>query len=110
MTLDRLDWHLSNWSQWMQSSDTNRLGYPKKSLMIASGGGSSDDEFEAMCEAADVTCAIALDSIIDSITKPQRTAINHVWLKVAHHYPTQELDYEEAIFHILKIAIKRGVM
>jgi hypothetical protein len=109
MTLDRLDWHLSNWSQWMKSSDTNRLGYPKKSLMIASGGGSSDDEFEAMCDEVDIQCAMAIDSIIDSITLPQRTAINHHWLQVSHHYPTQELDYDEALENIIRLTNKRGL-
>ncbi len=108
MDIARLEWHLSNWSDYMKQP-RSKLGYPSKSLCIASGGGSSDDEFENMCDEVDTQCAQAMDSIIDSISKPQRTAINHIWLKVAHHYPTQSLDYEEAIESILKLVSKRGL-
>jgi len=109
MTEQRLSWHLANWADYMKQ-DTHKLGYPSKSLMIASGGGSSDDEFEIMCDEVDTKCAQALDSIIDSITKPQRTAINHVWLKVEHHYPTQEMDIAEAYENITRLCAKRGVV
>lgn len=109
MTLDRLFWLLENWSEWM-ARDTHRLGYPAKSMMIASGGGSSIEEFEIMCDDADSNAATQIDSIIDSISMPQRTAINHQWLKVAHHYPTQELDIDEAYTAIIKIADRRGLI
>lgn len=109
MTLDRLEWHLSNWCDWMRR-DTHKLGYPAKSLMIASGGASGIDEFECMCDDADTNAASLLDAIIDSISMPQRTAINHQWLKVAHHYPTHALDIDEAYTAIIKIADKRGLI
>lgn len=109
MTNDRLMWLLGNWADWMKIPSSN-LGYPSRSLMIASGGGSGDCEFEIMCESADTACALAIDSIIDSLTMPQRTAINHQWLKVAHHYPTQILDYDEALDHIMRLCDKRGVV
>lgn len=108
MTEERLAWHLANWADYMRQP-SSKLGYPSKSLMIASGGGSSDEEFDIMCEEVDTKCAQAMDGIIDSITQPQRTAINHVWLKVSHHYPTQDLDYLEALEHINKLADKRGL-
>lgn len=108
ITLERLDWLLGNWADYMKQP-SHKLGYPSKSLFLATGGGSSDDEFDAMCDEVDANCAQSLDSIIDSISQPQRTAINHVWLKVAHHYPTQDLDYEEAIVSILKLTVKRGL-
>ena len=106
MTLERLDWHLHNWTVFMRSTE-HKLGYPAKSLCLMGGGGSSEDEFESMCEAMDMVCAHSMNGVIDSISKPQQTAINHVWLKVPHHYPTQALDYEEAIDSLIKIAIKR---
>ena len=109
MTLDRLEWLLENWVDWMRR-DTHKLGYPAKSLMIASGGASGIDEFECMCDEADSKAASMLDAIIDSISMPQRTAINHQWLKVSHHYPTQELDLEYAYTAIIKIADKRGLI
>ena len=109
MEQNRLEWHLENWSDWMRR-DTNKLGYPSKSLMIASGGSSGADEFEIMCDDADTNAATTIDSIIDSISAPQRTAINHQWLKVVHHYPTHELDILEAYNAIIVIANKRGLM
>ena len=109
MTNDRLDWHLDNWSIWMKR-DTHKLGYPSKSLCMSSGGSSGDDEFDIMCDEADINCAQKMDGLVDSITLPQRTAINHVWLQVKHHYPTQDLDYEEAIDHLIKLSVKRGLI
>lgn len=109
MTEQRLAWLLGNWADYMKQ-DTHRLGYPSKSVMLASGGGSCDDEFEIMCEEVDIKCAQSLDSIIDSITKPQRTAVNHIWLKVEYHYPTQDLDLAEAYDNITRLCIKRGVI
>lgn len=108
MTLERLDWLLGNWADFMRQP-SSKLGYPSKSLCIATGGASGDDEFDIMCDEVDTQCAQAMDSIIDSISQPQRVAINHVWLKTFHHYPTQDLDYEEAIESILKLVNKRGL-
>lgn len=104
----RLEWHLQNWSYYMQK-DTHRLGYPSKSLCISSGGASGEDEFDIMCEEVDIRCAQIMDGIIDSISMPQRVAVNHVWLHVKHCYPTHALDYEEALEHIGKLADKRGL-
>ena len=108
MTNDRLEWQLFNWSEYMKR-DTHRLGYPSKSMCLSTGGASGEDEFEIMCNTADTSCAQKMDSIIDSISLPQRTAVNHVWLKVSHHYATQELDLIEAYENIIKLAAKRGL-
>jgi len=107
MTRDRLEWYLENWSLMSKSTSGLKLGYPSKSLMLSSGGASCDEEFEIMCEEVDMQCAEKMDGMIDSISMPQRTAINHVWLQVPHCYPTQDLDYEEAIGSLLILAIKR---
>jgi hypothetical protein len=109
MTNERLMWLLGNWADWMQYP-SHRLGYPSQSMCMSSGGASGEDEFEIMCEGADVACAISMDSVIDSLSMPQRTAINHKWLRVAHHYPTQILDYDEALDSIIRLCLKRGVM
>lgn len=109
MTNDRLMWLLANWADWMRVP-SHKLGYPSQSMCMSSGGASGADEFDNMCDDADVACAISLDGIIDSISHPQRTAVNHVWLKVAHHYPTQILDYDEALSSIIKLCDKRGVL
>lgn len=109
MNLDRLEWHLGNWADWMRQ-DSSHLGYPKRSLMIASGGGTSVDAFEIMCDEVDAKCAEQIDALIDSLRPPQRTAINHQWLKVKHHYPTQEYDLEMAYLSLSEMADKRGII
>lgn len=108
MTDERLAWHMANWADYMKQP-SSKLGYPSKSLCMSSGGSSGEDEFDIMCEEVDTKCAQAIDSIIDSISLPQRTAINHTWLGVKHCYPTQELDLDEAYQSIKRIADKRGL-
>lgn len=109
MTNEDLMRHMANWADYMKVP-THKLGYPSKSLCMATGGGSSDDEFDHMCSEVDIRCAQIMDGIIDSISQPQRVAVNHVWLHVKHCYPTQILDLEEAYEHIGKLADKRGLV
>ena len=109
MTVDRLEWLLGNWADYMKQP-SHKLGYPSKSLCMSSGGASGEDEFDIMCDEVDTKCAQAIDSIIDSLSMPQRTAINHVWLNVTHHYPSQELDLVEAQESMIRLCVKRGVI
>ncbi len=109
MTNEDLMRHMANWADYMKVP-THRLGYPSKSLCISSGGASGEDEFDIMCEEVDIRCAQIMDGIIDSISMPQRVAVNHVWLHVKHCYPTQILDLEEAYENISKLADKRGLV
>jgi hypothetical protein len=108
MTNEDLMRHMANWADYMKVP-THKLGYPSQSLCMSTGGGSSDDEFEHMCNEVDIHCAKIMDGIIDSISLPQRTAINHHWLGVKHCYPTQILDIEEAYQNIKKLCDKRGL-
>lgn len=109
MDMQRLEWHLGNWADYMKAP-THRLGYPSQSMCIASGGESCVDAFEVMCEEVDMQSAQSIDAMIDSLKAPQRTAINHVWLKVKHHYPTQDMDYEDGINALLVLVEKRGLI
>lgn len=108
MECSNINFLLEIWRDWMQQ-DSTRLGFPKRSLFIASGGAASDDTFDILCEESDASAARTMNAIINSISLPQRTAINHAWLKVEHHYPTQDLDYELAIENIIKLCKKRGL-
>lgn len=105
----RLEWHLENWADYMRA-DQNRLGFPKRSLIIASGGGGAADAFEIMCEEVDIHCAEQMDAMIDSLRPPQRVAINHHWLQVRHCYPTQEYDLEMGYEALIIMADKRGMV
>lgn len=109
MTNEDLMRHMANWADYMKQP-THKLGYPSKSLCISSGGGSSDEEFNILCDEVDIRCAQIMEGIIDSISLPQRVAVNHVWLQVKHCYPTQELDLNEAYANINRLAEKRGLI
>jgi hypothetical protein len=50
-----------------------------------------------------------MNGMIDSIKWPYRIAINHVWLKTPHFYPTQAMDYDLAREALIELAIKRKV-
>ena len=109
MERQRLEWHLENWRDYMRRP-SSKLGYPSRSMVVASGGDSAVDVFEEMCESADATSAMTMDAMIDSLKTPQRVAIYHQWLKTNHYYPTQEYDYDEAISSLAKMADKRGLV
>ena len=107
MNRDRLDWHLDNWAKYMQGGLD--LG-ARISSLYGSGGVSGEDEFDVMCEKADKVSARAFDGCVESLPRPQRTAINHVWLGSSFCWPTHELDYEMAIENLVRLAEKRGIV
>jgi hypothetical protein len=76
---------------------------------MSSGGASGADEFDIMADESDKVSAKAMDGIIESITSPQKVAINHEWLKNKHFYPTHAMDLEEAYGNIMRLADKRGL-
>lgn len=108
MTIDRLLDILSDWALWMQQPG-HKLGYPSKSMCISSGGTSGSDAFEIMLEESDLTTVIAIDSIIDSLPKPQIMAINARYLG-----SIKPRDYEHqldvAMDNLLTIASKRDLV
>ena len=108
MTLERLEWHLENWSVWMKG-DSLRLGYPSRSMIFATGGSSGNEEFDIMCEQADKAKAREMNGLIDSLQKPYITAINHVWLKTPFCWPTQDMDYEVALERLIELAKRRKI-
>lgn len=109
MNRERLEWHLENWSRWHSFDDLHKLGYPSKCMVLSTGGASGEDAFDILVEQVDKRCAEIMESLVESLRRPRKVAIEHVWLKVKHHYPTQELDYEEAIVDLLRLAEKRGI-
>ena len=108
MTLDRLEWHLGNWANWMKNS-TNKLYYPSKSSIFKSGGDSTIDVFEIMCEDSDMHCAKTLDALIDSLPSNQSCAIHHIWLHAVYKMRDLEQSYDAAIEKLLILANKRGL-
>lgn len=104
MRIERLMVLLEDWSTWMKH-DTHRLGYPSKSLGIASGGESSE-AFDDMVGEADSKNTKTINAIINSLPREQREAIYARWLK-SKKPMYYELKLELAIDNLLSIASRR---
>lgn len=76
MAPQRLEWHLKNWSAWM-NADSTRLGYPSRAAGFVAAVVTGD--FDAMVETADKRCARAVDALMKDLVPAERAA-------VAHHY------------------------
>ena len=80
MDINRIKSILDDWALYMKV-DSNKLGYPAKSILINSGGESSNEAFEEMIDAMDLKNAITMDAIIDSLEPLQREAVYARYLK-----------------------------
>ncbi len=63
-----------------------RLGYPRRSAGLSTGGGSGDDAFEHLCEQADSYAARTAEAIVDNLPLPQRAILIHVYLRSVFRY------------------------
>ena len=81
----RLDWHLSNWRTWMHSGELSKLRAPAKSAGFMAGGYNND--FDSMCEIADVRAARAMDAMIESLPANETAAIHHRYLHAVYRFP-----------------------
>jgi len=105
MRLDRLEALLDDWTQWMKT-DSHELGFPKKSILLSSGGESSNDVFEHMIEESDNRNVRIVDACIDSLPDAQKRAVyaQHFNLKKTMFH---ERDYSLALDNLLIIVGRR---
>lgn len=71
-TPERIEWHLWNWSRWMDSGKAVD-GHASRSSGCSDGGTSKG--FDEMVESEDRRCAKVVDAILDNLPPPQRIAI-----------------------------------
>lgn len=105
MDRGRLIYHLENWRDWMKR-DSNKLGYPSRSLMLVGDNGYSEETWDDMCEECDSQSARTIDTLIDDLKGPYKVAINHTWLGVEKCWPTHDMDLELA-YEVLEIKADR---
>jgi hypothetical protein len=74
ITMERLLSILDDWALYMKSN-SHRLGYPSRSMVMVSGGESTADVFEDMCAIQDIKNVQTISAIIDSLEKSQRDAL-----------------------------------
>jgi hypothetical protein len=72
--------YLENWVKWQKAGDSSRLGYPKRSNGIVSGGQSTHGVFEEICDDLDRAAAEIIDTLVHDMELHHRGAIYHVWL------------------------------
>ena len=77
MSLERVQWHLDNWAEWMQGE---RVGssYRRRAAGGLRGYGGAD--FDQLVDAADARCAEAVNTCIDDLQMLQHVAVHHVML------------------------------
>ncbi len=79
---------LDNWARVSRMGNAN-LGYPKKAIMLAGGGGyKTADDF---CADNDRHAAEVMDTLIHDLISPHRQAVYNRWLDCK--YPLMEYEY-----------------
>lgn len=93
MPIPRVQWHLENWTEWMQGLKVGS-GYRNR----ASGGflcqGSRD--FDAMVATADARCAEAVNACIDDLPTEQQMAVYYRMLGTRTSPENVTLAFEQA--------------
>lgn len=77
MSLERVEWHLNNWADWMQGE---RIGSSYRNRAAGGLRGYGGSDFEQMVDAADARCAEAVNACIDDLPLVQSMAIHHFML------------------------------
>jgi hypothetical protein len=95
--------YMDMWARNMKQPDSG-LGYPKKSVMMSSGGNYTS--FEDMIEEADSNIIKTIDAVISSLDPEQRSAVWARWLntKKPMYY---ELKLSHAIDNLMTIVGRR---
>jgi hypothetical protein len=93
-TLERVEWHLDNWSRWMDSGRAVD-GYDSSSSGVATGGNSQ--HFDDMVEASDRRCAQIVNTIIDDLPVGQQAAIYHRYLAAVYRMNRNDLPAALAV-------------
>jgi hypothetical protein len=107
LTPERIEFHLLNWADWMES-ENQKLSYPSKSAGFVGGGYNTD--FDTMCETSDVRCAEAVDAIIECLPINQKVAINHCYCTAVYRIRNQDEVLNQAKLTIGKQLDARGII
>ena len=96
--------YMDMWAKSMRHDD-HGLGYPKKSIMLSSGGGGYTT-LDDMIEQADSEVIKTIDAAISSLDQEERNAVWARWLKTKKpmYY---EIKLQNAINNLMQILSKR---
>lgn len=106
MPIERVQWHLANWADWMQGLRVGS-GYRTR----ASGGflcqGSRD--FDSMVASADARCAEAVNACIDDLPTDQQMAVHYRMLGTRTSPSNVALAFEEARARLAREIPAKGI-
>lgn len=71
--------HLVAWAEYTRQWRPN-IGYPRRSAGLSTGGGSGDEAFDHLCDAADKYAAQAADAIVNALPPPYSAILCHTYL------------------------------
>lgn len=87
-------------------SDDHKLGFPKRTIGMSSGGASTEDSFDEMFESAELDKVKLVNTVIHSLDQGQKDAIYHFHLGTkAPQF--KEFKYQLAIDNLLTMVGKR---
>jgi hypothetical protein len=85
-TPERVEWHLSNWREWMRHPELH-LDYPSKALGFATGGQFTHiEDWEAQVDA---WVARTMDALINDLAPIEQAAIYHRYLFSVYRFPRE---------------------
>jgi|688.fasta_scaffold47565_12 hypothetical protein len=96
---------LDGWAQWMKKP-THRLGFPSRSLVMSSGGASTEDSFNELILTQDQDNIRIIDTLIHNLPPEQQDALYHKYLSSKKPF-AYEYKLELAIDNLLTIASRK---
>ena len=96
---------LDGWAQWMKKP-THRLGFPSRSLVMSSGGASTEDSFNELMLTQDQDNIRIIDTLIHNLPPEQQDALYHRYLSSKKPF-AYEYKLSLAIDNLLTIASRK---
>jgi hypothetical protein len=96
---------LDGWAQWMKKP-THRLGFPSRSLVMSSGGASTEDSFNELILTQDQDNIRIIDTLIHNLPPEQQDALYHRYLSSKKPF-AYEYKLSLAIDNLLTIASRK---
>ena len=98
---------LDNWARYIHINGS-KLGFPVKSHVFCTGGSSTEDSFQIICDGLDYHSAEIMDTLIYDLPRYQRQSIYHKWLGSIKP-PSFELQLQLAGQVLFRKMAKRGL-
>ncbi len=96
---------LDGWAQWMKKP-TYKLGFPSRSLVMSSGGASTEDSFDELISIQDKDNIRIIDTLIHNLPLEQQDALYHKYLSCKKPF-AYEYKLKLAIDNLLTIASRK---